>query len=60
MKAIKETLYIGRNRWQTTNEIAERSKLSWPTAREGLKELKKDDIIESDRKSGRTYWKVKS
>ena len=58
MREVMKALYTGRDVWQTTNEVSHVAGVSWMTAREKLRELKKAGKVERKRRDGRTYWKI--
>ena len=57
-KDVMKALYVGRNRWQTTHQVAEIAEVSWMTTRKHLEKLNNKNKVSKKRESGRTYWKI--
>jgi len=58
MRAVMRALYVGRYKWQTTNEVAKRAGVSWTTARKKLRSLRRRGKVSRRRKGNRTYWRI--
>ena len=60
-RLILDTLYRAK-RWITTNEVAERSNMTWATADKYLKELKKSGLVisgKTERGASWVYWRLR-
>jgi len=56
-KIMKELYYAGKP--LTTNEVAEKSDLSWQTAKKHLEQMRERGLLNHGKKGSAIYWWIK-